>query len=82
MVVPAPANSVSAAAATLGMLVGADNSFAPLAEAEVILFPRFDVNERAVGSGCDFFFESWASQLIVGLPLALANAIPAQQMAL
>ena len=79
--VAAPANSVTAAAAELGMAVFEDNTLLPLADAEPILFPRFDMADRGVGSGCDFMYETWRAQLTQTLPVALANAIPPDQMA-
>ena len=79
--IAAPANSVAASAAELGMTVFEDNTLLPLADAEPILFPRFDLVDRGVGSGCDFFFETWRAQLTQTLPVVLANAIAPVQMA-
>ena len=77
----APANSVTASAATYEMPISGDGTFLPLADAEVILFPRFAVGDRGVGSGCDFFFETWRFQFTQTLPAVLANAIAPPQMA-
>ena len=81
MGVAAPANSMSGAAASLGMFVGADGTMSPLADAEPILFPRFDIGDRGAGSGFDFFFEGWSHLFTQGLPPALAAAITPLQMA-
>ena len=64
----APANSVTACAATFDMAVLGDDTFLALADAEVILFPRFSVADRGVGSGFDFLFETWRSQFVQTLP--------------
>ena len=54
MVVVPPTASISGFAATISVEINADGMFAPLGDAEPILFPRFDVVERGAGSGVDF----------------------------
>ena len=74
-VVPAAA-SPTAAAALIGIFIGTDGSFTPLADAEPIMFPRFAVAQRGAGSGVDFFFEPWRASIVASLPAAMVAAIP------
>ena len=70
-----------AAAAQIDIFIGSDDSFAPLADAEPIMYPRFVINERAAGSGVDFFFEPWRASLVASLPAGMVGAIPAVDLA-
>jgi hypothetical protein len=57
------------------MFIGSDDTFSPLADAEPIVFSRFDLPERGAGSGVDFFFEPWRAEIIRPLPAAVAAAV-------
>ena len=81
VVAVAAANSPTAAAATVGLAQNADGWLLPLADAEVVMFPRFTLGDRVAGSGCDFFYEPWVVSLTAGLAAPMVNAIPPLDLA-